>query len=332
MQTDSEFTHSRIIVDSTGYHVVEAGPTSGQMVLMSHGFPESWYSWRHQLKALGEAGYHAVAVDMLGYGQSDSPDDIAQFSQKKITDDLAAIASALGHQQWIAMGHDWGAPTAWYSALRFPERVTAVIAMSVPYGGRSPVPPVEMLQQMFKDSFFYINYFQQPGVAEAELEQDLAVFLRAILWAWSGDNPNQADPYSSPQATGLLDFMTDPGHLPKWLSEPEFDFLLQRFKGQGLRGPLNYYRNIDQNWRDMGSYPGLTVAQPTLFLHGERDPCTRLGSEFDRMPEFVPNLQQQLFPGVGHWLQQEAPEQVNASILEFLSQQIVSKTNKEDVL
>lgn len=310
-----------MVLGDTSYHLVEAGPRNGRLVLMSHGFPESWHSWRYQLNALGDAGYHAVAVDMLGYGKSDSPAELVKFSQGSIAEDFAAIAAAFGHQQWVAMGHDWGAPTAWTSALQFPEKVSAVIAMSIPFGGRSKTPPLVKLKQMFDRRFFYINYFQEPGVAESELEANVEGFIRAIIWAWCGENPDQPDPYGTSSAKGLLEFMPDPGVLPSWLDENTFAELVESYSRQGLRGPLSYYRNIDQNWSDMGCYKSLEVKQPSLFLYGGRDPCTQLGGEFDRMPSWVNNLQIEKFADSGHWLQQEAPEAVNASILKFLANQ-----------
>lgn len=309
--------HRQITVNDICLHIADIG--EGPLVIFIHGFPESWYSWRHQLPAIAQAGYRAVALDMPGYGDSDAPGNIHRYNQIALSNDIAALATALGYEQFVVVGHDWGAPTAWYTALRFPERVDAVVAMSVPYGGRPPHPPTQGFRQLFKDSFFYMLYFQEPGVAEAELEADLPRFLRSFLFSCCAENPNGFDTRQFPTTAKLLEVLKDPSRLPRWLSEPEFNYYLEQFKTHGLRGPLNYYRNLDHTWTLSEDLQGRQITQPALFLAGDCDPIPRFGREIQRMQEHVPRLTTLTVPNCGHWTQQEQPQLVNRELLAFLS-------------
>lgn len=146
---------------------------------MLHGFPESWYSWRHQFRPLAEAGYHAVAPDMRGYGNSDRPTEISAYNQVEVVNDIIGLIPALGYESAIVIGHDWGAPTAWSCALHHPDKVSAVGALSVPFTPRAEQAPMATMRQMFKDTFFYQLYFQEPGVAEAEFDFFVGEFTRS---------------------------------------------------------------------------------------------------------------------------------------------------------
>src|SRR5215469_16448465 len=181
-----EVTHRTIETNGIRMHIAEMG--SGPLVLLCHGFPESWYSWRHQLRALAEAGFHAVAPDMRGYGKTDAPEAIDQYTMFHLAGDMVGLLDGLGEEQAVIAGHDWGAPVAWHAALFRPDRFRGVIALSVPFRPRSPVRPTTVMPRT-DDAIFYQLYFQTPGVAEAELESEPRYFLHGILYANSGDGP-----------------------------------------------------------------------------------------------------------------------------------------------
>ncbi|MEM7379439.1 MAG: alpha/beta hydrolase [Pseudomonadota bacterium] len=313
--------HRSVHVHGVQYHLVEHADTdvSAPLVLLLHGFPESWFSWRHQLQPLAHAGLRAIALDMPGYGQTDVPCDVSRTNQVALSDDVAAIATALGYTHFDVVGHDWGAPTAWYAALRFPERVQRVAALSVPYGGQPPRPPTEGFKRLFAECFFYMQYFQTPGVAEAELEPDVPRFLRSFLFSCCGENPRGFDTRTHPPSATLLEVMADPGRLPAWLSPAEFDFYVAEFERVGLRGPLSYYRNLDTTWQMSRSLAGVPVRQPALFVAGDCDPVPRFGGEFDRMQAAVPQVRCHTLANCGHWTQQERPDEVNALLVDFLA-------------
>ena len=186
----TELTHRMVETNGIKIHLAEQG--EGPVVLMLHGFPESWYSWRHQLPALADAGYHVICPDVRGYGQSDAPEAIEAYSMKQLTADAVGILDALDIENAVVVGHDWGAPMAWNSAFLYPDRFRAVVGMSVPFSQRGPMPPTQLFKQVFKDNFFYILYFQEPGVAEAELEADVRRFLRLFMHSASADGPERA--------------------------------------------------------------------------------------------------------------------------------------------
>ncbi len=295
------------------------GATKG-LVLMCHGFPESWYSWRHCFAAIAAAGYHAVAVDMPGYGRSDKPYDIDQYNQKTLVDNMIGLIPALGYETAIIMGHDWGAPTAWGAAEWHPDKITAVGILSVPFSPRGDFPPLDMLKQVFKDQFFYQLYFQEPGVAEAELGGDVRTFLRKFIYMGSGEGAENAAAMAAqgPDAD-LLSNLPNPDEMPAWLTDEDLDYYVSEFGGSGMRGPLNYYRNLNTTWRNTEGAPGV-VNQPCMFVAGEKDGViTMSGDAYANMGNHVTDLRiNELIPGVGHWTQQEAPEQVNDAITRFL--------------
>lgn len=306
----------RVATNGIELNIAEQG--DGPLVLLLHGFPESWYSWRHQLEPLAEAGYHAVAPDMRGYGKSDKPQAIEAYNQVEVVNDIIGLIPALGYETAVVIGHDWGAPTAWSTALHHPDKVTAVGGLSVPFMPRSPVPPLAAMREAFKGQFFYQLYFQEPGVAEAEFERDVYTALRKFLVMAAGETdltslaPKQPD-------DDLLSSIPYPEQLPAWLSEEDLAFYVGEFERSGFRGPLNYYRNHDLTWELTAGAPE-TIQQPALFVAGARDGVILMAAEaVQKLPERVPNLLvNELIPGVGHWTQQEAPEAVNEAILKFL--------------
>lgn len=321
-------THRTIEANGIRIRLAEQG--SGPLVLLCHGFPESWYSWRHQLQALAAAGFHAVAPDMRGYGMTDSPAAIEQFTLLHLVGDMVGVLDALGEKTAVIAGHDWGAPVAWHAAMMRPDRFRAVVGLSVPYRPRGSIAPTTVMPQN-ADASFYQLYFQAPGVAEAELEADPRVSLRKILYSGSGDMPrrNPGGAGSSgggvgmvPRAGGFLTRMPNPETLPAWLTPADVDFYVQQFAHSGFRGGLNWYRNIDRNWELMAPYAGASVTVPALYMAGDLD----LVVAFPRMKEVIADLARYIpqlrgtimLPGCGHWTQQERASEVNKAMIEFL--------------
>ncbi len=315
----SEIKQRRIQTNGIELNIAEAG--EGPLVIMLHGFPESWYSWRHQLKALADAGYWAVATDNRGYGASDKPHEIEAYDQVTIAADVAGLIDALGRDSAVVVGHDWGAPAAWYTALLHPEKVSAVAALSVPWRGRGEFPPTQSFKAIYKDNFFYMLYFQEPGVAEAELEADVRRSLRLFYFGISGNNDKLGAGFvQKKKGDPLLKGMIDPDELPAWLSEEDMDFYTARFEASGFRGPLNWYRNLDSTWEKTANIPDFKITQPAFFMGGERDPVLAFSPNWeDIMRSMVPNLQElTVLPNCGHWIQQERPDEVNTGLIKFL--------------
>ncbi|HYM16221.1 MAG TPA: alpha/beta hydrolase [Dehalococcoidia bacterium] len=314
----SEITHRTLKTNGINVHLAEAG--DGPLVLLVHGFPESWYSWRHQIPALAAAGYHAAAVDVRGYGRSDAPELIEAYSMKEMTADMAGIVDALSAKPAVIVGHDWGAPIAWTSAVLYPEHFRAVAGMSVPFLPRAPMPPTQLFKQVFGDTFFYILYFQAPGVAEAELQADVRRSMRLFLYAASGDAPRDAAGWVKQKDAKFLDGMPEPASLPAWLTEQDLDYFTAEFERTGFRGGLNRYRNMDRDWDELPHLAGAKVTQPALFVCGDRDGVIAMNpGGIEAMKPFVPNLRRVvMLPGAGHWTQQERPDEVNAALLDFL--------------
>ncbi len=311
-----EITHRTVEVGGTRLHVAEAG--TGPLVLLLHGFPECWYSWRHQLTALAEAGYHAVAPDQRGYGRSDHPEDPAAYTIMHLAGDAIGLISALGEEQAVVAGHDWGGPVAWHTAQLRPDVIRGVIGLSVPHRPRGPLPPVDLMRRKFGEGF-YMVYFQEPGVADAELDADpRSTFLR-MLTAASGDAPPLLPVV--PPGGGFLDLCPVPEKLPSWLTEDDLDAFAAEFT-EGFTGGLNWYRNLDRNWELTAAWHTAPVRPPALYIAGDRDVvATAPGAKegIAGMSAHVPDLRDTIWlPGVGHWTQQEAPAEVNAAMIAFL--------------
>jgi pimeloyl-ACP methyl ester carboxylesterase len=309
------------IVSANGlkHHVVDEG--RGPLVLLLHGFPESSHAWRHQVRALAAAGFRAVAPDVRGYGQTDAPADVKDYRLSELVADAAGIVDALGEKRAVVVGHDWGASIAWECARRRPEMFHAVAAMSVPFTPRAPAPPTSILGKRFFGSFFYMLYFQEPGVAEKELEADVRRSLRLIYFAACGDTPSPGLGFAfKPPGAGLLEGMIDPRVLPTWWSEADLDALAASFRRSGFRGAINRYRCMDLDWAESEALADVKVDVPAIFIAGDRDMTVILTAHaLERMKEHVPQLRRQLIiPGGGHWIGEEKPEEVNAALLGFL--------------
>ncbi len=326
MNDRSTIRHRQLQVGDLSMHVAEAG--EGPLVLLCHGFPECWYSWRHQLTALAAAGYHAVAPDMRCYGRTDAPAPVDAYTIMHLVGDMTGLLSALGEQQAVIVGHDWGSIVAWSAALLRPDRFRAVVGMSVPFLPRMPVKPTTMMRAMAGDRFLYILYFQEPGKAEAELDPRARETMAGILYTASGSiEPGHVKRMVElPKSAGFLDAMVQPEILPGWLSKDDLEVYVGEFERTGFRGGLNWYRNFDRNWELLAPFADLKIKVPALFVGGLRDAVVT-GPEFagesptvQMLGSFCDDLRGKvLIEGAGHWNQQEAPEQTNTALLDFLA-------------
>lgn len=298
---------------------------SGPLVIMVHGFPESWYSWRHQIGPVAEAGYTVAAIDVRGYGGSAKPEAVDAYTLERITADVAGVADALGGGRAILMGHDWGAPIVWNTALLYPEKITAVAGLSVPYLPQGEFAFIDVVRKIFTERgrFFYQVYFQDEGVAEAELEADVRGALRRFVYAISGDAPDGTWPLDKPHGAALLDRLPDPDPFPAWLTEADIDYYTAEFERSGFRGPLNRYRNHHRDHAFLRPRAATPIAQPSLFIGGTRDLAMKMLPGADMVAMMKPNLtglrSAHMLEGIGHWTQQEAPEEVTRLLLDWLA-------------
>ncbi len=301
-------------------HTVEKG--AGPLVLMVHGFPESWYSWRRQIDALADGGYRAVAMDVRGYGRSSKPLEIDEYRMVRKVADVVDLVRALGEKQAVLVGHDWGAPIVWMSALLRPDLFRGVAGLSVPYTPPGITRPLQVFRQMAGDSEFYIEYFQEPGRAEAEIEADVRGWLRGFYVGASGDTQSGKENFALiPKGRTMRSMFAQTETLPSWLSEADLDFYTAEFERSGFRGPLNRYRNMDADWRDLAAFRHRPIEVPALFLGGEKDGPTRWNAAaIERYPETLPRLHRSvILDRCGHWVQQERAEETNEILLEFLA-------------
>ena len=324
----TELKHGTVSANGIEIHYVEQG--RGPLVVFCHGFPESWYSWRHQLPALARAGFRAVALDMRGYGGTSKPQPISAYSIAHIIGDVVGTVQALGEKQAVVVGHDWGAPIAWYSALMRPDLFRAAAVLSVPFTPPLALPPEIKLTDLMRqnagpDREYYRVYFQEPGVAEAELEADVHRTMLSMLYGVSGDYVKDGNAKSLtdghfPRGKRFLDTVSVPRKLPEWLTEDDVAFFVKELSAAGFRGGLNWYRNIDALPGILSPYLGRTIEQPTLYLYGELDLIAGNSPEaIAALPKALPNLKKIVkLEGAGHWLQQERPGDVNRELLAFL--------------
>ncbi|MEQ1641571.1 MAG: alpha/beta hydrolase [Novosphingobium sp.] len=296
---------------------------SGPLAIMVHGFPESWYSWRHQLSPIAAAGFTACAIDVRGYGGSDKPQAVEAYSLQKIAGDLIGLADSLSPDDSVVLiGHDWGAPIVWNTAFTRPDRIRAVAGLSVPFAGAPLRPFTEIFREHFTSQgrFFYQEYFQEPGVAEAEAEANPRHFVEKMMYSISGDVA-PGNYWDKELGATFLQGLPEPQAVP-WLSHADLDYYEAEFKASGFRGPLNRYRNHELDYEWLKAWQGKQIEQPCLFIGGDRDPATTLfGAVADpvgMMRMFAPKVEGHVLEGVGHWTQQERPEQVNALLVDWL--------------
>ncbi|MED5530242.1 MAG: alpha/beta hydrolase [Pseudomonadota bacterium] len=322
-----DFKHDLITVNGIEIHYVEQG--SGPLVLLCHGFPESWYSWRHQIPALASAGYRVVALDMRGYGQTSQPAEIEAYGLSSLVGDVVQAVSVLGEEQSVIVGHDWGGPVAWYAALMRPDVFRAVVSLSVPYNKPLSLPDGitlnDVMRQVAGDRDYYRLFFQEPGVAEADLEADIRKTMLGLLYSISGDIVRDGvhsigwDGHFTKGET-LTDQLVIPDELPPWLSEEDLTFYIDEITRSGFRGGINWYRNIKNMTSILAPFVGCPLNQPSLYLYGEYDLIAGNSAEaIEALPSRLGNLQGLYkLEGAGHWLQQEKPEEVNRALIKFL--------------
>ncbi len=311
-----------IQTDGLTQQILEAG--SGPLVLLIHGFPELGISWRAQVQALAEAGYHAVAPDMRGYGGTDKPALTADHSILHLVGDMVDLVRALGQTSCVVVGHDWGAPVAWHCALMRPDLFRAVFGLSVPFQPRRPngppTPAMAAISKRLGLGDLYISQFQAPD-AHRVFEVDVATALRKGFYAYDGATPD------SRQSTGFIpeghDFIStvpDDAALPPWMSEAHFHEYVDAFSAGGFKGPIDWYRCLDANWAATAFLQDARIRVPAGFVVGERDPVRHYaGAHEAGLKDWAPDLRlQAVVPGAGHWIQQERPDEVNRLLLNFL--------------
>ena len=295
--------------------VREAG--EGPLVVLCHGWPELSYSWRHQITALAAAGFHVVAPDMRGFGRTSAPADVGAYSIFDTVGDMVALVAALGEEQAVIVGHDWGAPVAWHATLFRPDIFTKVAGLSVPPPFRGRGRPLQTLREGGITNFYW-QYFQPPGVAEAEFERDVARTMRLVL----GRGVSDPDSMFVDEAKGFLGKLPGDKPLPTWLTEADIAEFADNYRRSGFRGGLNWYRNLDRNWELTAPWQDAQIHQPSLFIAGSNDSVITglIGAKrVADMERVLPNLKQKLIiEGAGHWIQQERPDEVNAALIAFL--------------
>jgi pimeloyl-ACP methyl ester carboxylesterase len=293
----------RLPINGIELAVSEHGPTDGPVVVLLHGFPELGYSWRHQVGPLADAGYRVLVPDMRGFGDSDAPEAVERYGVDELAGDVLGLLDHAGTPTGIVIGHDWGADVAWKTAWLHPDRVAAVAGLSVPFAPRAPAPPLGLMREHLGEDF-YMVWFQRPGVAEHALEQDVRRTLATSrVWdeAWAAGDGDGEPP------------------TPSFMSDGELDVYVRAFTRTGFRGGLNYYRNLDRNWERTEPVAERQIDAPALFLTGERDPVKRF-MPAAVMDGWVTDLRVSAeVPGAGHWVQQQAPAEVNQLLLGWLA-------------
>jgi pimeloyl-ACP methyl ester carboxylesterase len=322
MQTETVITSTERIVNTNGVQlrVTEAGDRGAPVVVLAHGFPELAYSWRHQMPVLADAGFHVLAPDQRGYGGSTKPDAVDDYDIVALTGDVAGLLDDVGAEKAVVVGHDWGSVVATNFPLLHPDRVSACVAISVPPVPRPLVRPTEAWRSAFGENFFYILYFQEPGVADAELGSDAARTIRRLMGGvHSADGQNVFLQMATPGPEGFIERLPEPDGNPEWITQTEIDHYVAEFTRTGFTGALNWYRNFDRNWELTATTPAPTISVPTLFIGGTADPALAMTPR-DRVSDVVSGpYREVLIDGAGHWLQQERPDEVNAALLEFLA-------------
>ena len=318
------------IVESNGINIRLAMMGEGPLVIFCHGWPESWYSYRHQLPAVADAGFKAVAYDVRGYGESDKPYEVEAYTMRNMTNDVIGIIDALGYDTAITIGHDWGGPIALNTAALNEDRITATGTLSVPFTGRGPMPTLDLWKEIYKDRFFYQLYFQKEGIAEEEFESDLSKSL--FMTYTNSDGRGMKFNFEKGQSGLVTEKTKDSTFLegmemfkdfPNWFTKEDLDYFVSQFEMSGLRGPFNRYRAQNIDWHEIPELQGKILEQPAFFVTGTLDPVNFFVPTDQSLTERIkPNYKNLLFAeeleGIGHWTQQEAPEEVNNFILNFL--------------
>ncbi|ONK75742.1 uncharacterized protein A4U43_C03F20060 [Asparagus officinalis] len=313
---EGETRHTRIQTNGIRMHVAEQGDPEGPVVLFIHGFPELWLSWKHQMSESARNGYRAIAPDLRGYGDTDSPPDPRLYTILHLVGDLIGLLDHLKVQQAFVVGHDWGASVAWHLCLFRPDRVRALVNLGVPYIPQSPTNKPSNFFQNFGDGF-YINQFQEPGRAESSFARhDVSTVIKKFL-------STKIPSLIAPSGMEIIDFLDEPSQLPSWLSEDELKYFANKFQKSGFTGPLNYYRMMDVNWNLLAPWNGAKICVPAKLIAGDKD----IGFESfgtkdcitgDTFRNYVPNAEVVIIDG-HHFLQQERAEKVTEEIMTFFN-------------
>jgi pimeloyl-ACP methyl ester carboxylesterase len=319
-----EITHNYPTINGIKYHYAEAG--EGPLVIMLHGNLELWYSWRQQVVALANAGFHAVAPDLRGFGESEVTEQVKDYSLLNHAADIKALIDDLGEKKAVVIGHDWGANLMWIMPMLYPETVKAVISLSIPFYPE-PRDPAQ-IRTWAKDKFNFLAYFERKGKAEAEFNQDPERFFRLFFYGFSGDAPKGVIDTLFLEKTAdanLLDGFPEPENLPSWMNEEDLDYYVAAFKKTGITPAMNFYRNMDSDYPALKEIYKKGIKQPVLFIGGGEEAAVRFGN-FEPMKNALPNLRKAIvLPGCGHWVQQERAEDANKLIIEFLDEEINCK-------
>ena len=314
------FSSRTLAANGIDIFLLEQG--AGPLVVLCHGWPELSHSWRHQIAAIADAGFHVVAPDMRGFGRSSAPADISAYSIFDTVGDMVALVHALGEKNAVIIGHDWGAPVAWHAALFRPDIFTAVAGLSVPPPLRGRGRPLETLRQNGISNFYW-QYFQTPGVAETELERDVALTIRTLLARGFSD---PAVSLFIEEGKGFLGDSRPDRPLPDWFGEADLGLFTEAYRKSGFRGGLNWYRNIDRNWELTAPWQDGQIHQPSLFIAGSKDAVITglIGAKrINELERVLPNLKHKLIiEGAGHWIQQERPDEVNAALIGFIRENV----------
>jgi pimeloyl-ACP methyl ester carboxylesterase len=309
----------RVARDGVELSVLDAG--EGFPVVLAHGFPELGYSWRHQIPALAAAGNRVLAPDQRGYGRSSRPEAVADYDIAHLTGDLLGLLDDIGEERAVFVGHDWGAMVVWQLALLAPERVAGVVGMSVPFLPRGAMPPTQLFRQVMGDSFFYMLYFQEPGVADADLGRDPAATMTGMLAGLTlvdGAAAPDALPPMANDGRGFVERLPQPDELPPWITQAELDRYIAEFTRTGFTGGINWYRNLDRNWELSEPLAGAKVEVPALFIGGSGDPVLLMTPPAVMDGWLADDRGRILVDGAGHWVQQEKPDEVNAALIGFV--------------
>lgn len=339
----SGIEHANLNVDGVRIHAVSRG--SGPLVILIHGFPESWYSWRHQIEALAAAGYRALAIDQRGYGRSSKLPRREDYGILRLAADVAGVAAACTQRPPVIVGHDWGAPVAWTAAWLYPERFCGVVGISVPFAARGVIGlpgnpfgerrPAEYHRELAgPDRLFYQEYFAAQEGIVAEIEEDLRGWICGLVYSVCGDalarsgQHGPADPVIAIREGPLCiapgarmrDGFTRPRRLPSWFSEADLDFYAEEFERSGFGGPLSYYSNLDADWQALEPWSQRPLDVPAFFIGGSLDVGTIWGREaLARAPERMTRFYgSSVLEGCGHWIQQERPDETSRLLIDFL--------------
>ncbi|WP_179404229.1 alpha/beta fold hydrolase [Burkholderia guangdongensis] len=320
-----DWKHRYAFTNGIRMHYVDEG--TGPLVLLCHGWPESWFSWRHQIGPLVDAGYRVVAMDQRGYGLTDAPQATDAYHVLNLVGDLVGLVRALGEEEATLVGHDWGSVVVQYASLLRPDLFRKLALLSVPYVPRHKVRPAVRFDIATQERHFYQHYFQEPERAEREFELDIRRSLLGVLYTASGDAQlhdahRRASLARFDKTTRLIDNLAVPDTLPEWLPADELDYIVELFRTSGFRGGINWYRNLDRNWELTPFLDGARIMQPTTFIAGELDGVLKMTKDdYENLPRTVPNLRgNHLIPLGGHFIQQEKPAEVTRLLLSFLGE------------